>query len=157
LGLGYQPFKFRTTDQTSKSIFNETTFMMPYFALELKLKRSLSKTAFFSISANLHVNTLATYQAEYGATNSIEVFDKLEIERDLAEYAGVQHGVSFAIGKQITEGPWSGIDYFLTATLLNRQKLVMAYTATKDNNIESGKIRYNGGFIGLGICYNFNG
>lgn len=171
LGIGYQPFKFRTVDDASKEIFNEITFMMPYFGLQFELKRKLKKSSFFGIGLDLHVNTLANYNANYPSINNeIESFDKLYLERSLNEYAGVQQGVRFVIGKQIKKGPWSGIDLYLQANLFSRNKLVIDYWVDekydgffdsvndpeKEIPSPSGKVRYNGGFLGFGVCYNFN-
>lgn len=166
LGIGYQSFRFRTVDDVSKDIFNEITFMMPYFGLEIELKRTLHNDFFLGIGVNLHVNTLAAYEANYNVVSSkITSFDKLSLERNRNEYAGVQHGLGFTLGKQITSGSWSGIDLFVHALILNRQKLVIDYwydgkyeeTNPEQLKMPTGKISYNGGFIGLGICYNFKG
>ncbi|MFY0673181.1 MAG: hypothetical protein JXQ87_07240 [Bacteroidia bacterium] len=171
LGIGYQPFKFRTVDEASKDVFNEITFMMPYFGLQLGLNRQLDNGMFFGIGIDLHVNTLANYDANYPSISSnIESFEMLYLERSLTEYSAVQQGVNFKLGKQITKGTWSGIDLYFKANLLSRNKLVIDYwfdekydefmLAKNDPDVSiptpSGKVRYNGGFIGFGVCYNFN-
>jgi hypothetical protein len=159
LGIGYQPFKFRTVDEASKNLLNEITFMMPYFGLQLELKRKLENSMFIGIGIDLHVNTLADYNANYPSfSGDIASFDKLYLERSLTEYSAVQQGVNFTLGKQITEGAWSGIDLYLTANLLSRNKLVIDYWVDDKprDGAPSGKVRYNGGFLGFGVCYNFN-
>ncbi|MBI1185461.1 hypothetical protein GC194_14415 [bacterium] len=159
LGLGYQPFKFGLAGDTKREYFNKTVFMMPYFALSMEMKRRLKHDIFLGVSANIHVNTLSKYTAEYSdIKTSFSNVGYLYLERDLTEYAGVQHGIGISFGKSITKGSWSGFDISLNALILNRQKLVINYWDHHPAQEErpTGKIYYNGAYLGLGICYNFN-
>ncbi|MBI3142859.1 MAG: hypothetical protein HYZ16_08530 [Bacteroidetes bacterium] len=159
IGVGYQPFKLRTRLPASKSYFNRTVFMLPYFIFQAELKRRFSRGLFVSVSAHLHINTTARFEQEYAAINpNVANFKYLYINRNLSDYSGIQHGVGFYLGKQILQGNWSGIDLFLTAVMLNRQKLTIDYytePVLEDFQVPNGQLSYGGSYIGIGICYNF--
>lgn len=161
MGVGYQPFKLRTNLPASKTYFNRTVLMLPYFIFQAELKRRFSQGLFVSVSAHLHLNTTARFEQEYTSINpKVADFNYLYITRNLSDYSGVQHGLGLYVGKQILQGAWNGIDLFLTALVLNRQKLTIDYHTSPmvlDLQAPDGQLSYVGSYLGIGFCYNFVG
>lgn len=155
-GIGLQPFKYMPDFENAEISASEVEFSMPYGILSIGLKKRNDAGTYLGFGGGVHINTQKTFRSTITiSSNESGLTDTVRLERDLFEYAGVQHEFYAMIGHKIQKGGLRGLDMFIIGSLLNREKLTVNYTVSRGTNFSSGKIRYSGGYFGVGIRFYF--
>lgn len=155
-GVGFQPFKYVPDFEDSKISASKVAFSMPYGILSIGIKKQNDAGTYMGFGGGVHINSQKTFESTILVSrNEAGVTDTISNERNLSEYAGVQHELFFMLGKRVNKGALRGLDIYLTSSFVTREKLIVEYGVSKGDNYSSGKIRYTGGYVGVGLRFFF--